>query len=357
MKKVRVDTVVIGPEIWAGQTNGGISRYFVELTNNLNSMVSRSIVLVPPNSNKQVVKIQKKVNLANFKKDLASIAEASKSTHNIYHATYYDHKNLRLAKSLGYKTVVTVFDMISEIYPEKPPRFRYFPNLKKKSIRSADGIICISESTKNDLVRIYGLNSKKIQVIHLASSFRLASIDELGNQRENYILYVGNRAGYKNFSILLTAFNESLLLRNSFKLVAFGGGDFEEDEKNLISEFDLNNKVIHVSGDDRVLRNLYLSSRILVYPSLYEGFGLPLLEAMALGCPVITSNVSSMPEIGGDAVFYFDPSDALALQDLLEKTLSNEKTLERVRKMGLARSNEFSWQETASQTLDFYNNL
>ena len=357
MKKVRVDTVVIGPEIWAGQANGGISRYFVELANNLNSFVSRGMVLVPQNSNKQVVNIQKKVNVANLKKDLAIIAESSKSPNTIYHATYYDDKNLRLAKSLGFKTVVTVFDMISEIYPEKPPRFRYFPNLKKKSIRSADGIICISESTKNDLVRIYGLNSKKIQVIHLASSFRLASIDELSKQRENYILHVGNRAGYKNFSILLTAFSESQLLRNSFTLVAFGGGDFGEDEKKLISEFGLNDKVIHVSGDDSVLRNLYLSSRILVYPSLYEGFGLPLLEAMALGCPVITGKVSSMPEIGGDAVLYFDSSDAQALRDLLEKTLSNEENLERARIMGLARSNEFSWQETASQTLDFYNNL
>ena len=357
MKKVRVDTVVIGPEIWAGQTNGGISRYFAELANNLNFSISRGMVLVPQNSNKQVVNIHKKVNLANLKKDLTLIAESSESPNTIYHATYYDDKNLRLAKSLGFKTVITVFDMISEIYPEKPPRFRYFLNLKKKSIRSADGIICISESTKNDLVRIYGLNSKKIQVIHLASSFRLASIDELSKQRENYILHVGNRAGYKNFSILLAAFSDSLLLRNNFTLVAFGGGDFEEDEKKLISEFGLNNKVIQVSGDDMVLRNLYLSSRVLVYPSLYEGFGLPLLEAMALGCPVITSNVSSMPEIGGDAVFYFDPSDAQALQDLLEKTLSNEKALERARQKGLARSNEFSWRETASQTLDFYNKL
>ena len=357
MKEVRADTVVIGPEIWTGQTNGGISRYFVELANKLNSLVSNGMVLVPQNSNKQVANIQKVVNLVNFKENLSSVIKSSNSTKNIYHASYYDAKNLRLAKSLGFKTVITVFDMISEIYPQRPPRLRYFPNLKKKSIHSADGIICISESTKNDLVRIYGLNSKKIQVIHLASSFHLASLDELENQRRNHILYVGSRAGYKNFSVLLTAFNESQLLRNDFILVAFGGGDFDDDEKESISKFGLDEKVIHLSGDDKVLRNLYLSSRVLVYPSLYEGFGLPLLEAMALGCPVITSNVSSMPEIGGDAVFYFDPLDAQALQNLLEQTLSNDQTMERATKMGLARSIEFSWQETASQTLDFYNSL
>jgi glycosyltransferase involved in cell wall biosynthesis len=357
MKEVRVDTVVIGPEIWAGQTNGGISRYFMELANNLSALVSRGMVLVPQNSNKQVANIQKIVNLTNFKEDLTLIAESSKSAKSIYHATYYDVKNLRLAKSLGFKTVITVFDMISEIYPERSPRLRYFPNLKKKSIHLADGVICISESTKSDLMRIYGLDSKKIEVIHLASSFHLASIDQLGSRRKNNILYVGNRAGYKNFSVLLTAFSESLLLRSDFTLVAFGGGDFDDNEKELISEFGLNDKVIHLSGDDNVLRDLYMSSRVLVYPSLYEGFGLPLLEAMALGCPVITSNVSSMPEIGGDAVFYFDPSDVQALRDLLEQTLSNEKTLERATKMGLARSKEFSWQETTSQTFDFYNNL
>jgi glycosyltransferase involved in cell wall biosynthesis len=329
----------------------------VELANNLSSLVAKCVVLIPQNSNEQVVNIHKLVNLNNFKKDLSLIAKKSNSANSIYHATYYDKKNLRLAKSLGFKTVITVFDMISEIYPERPPRFRYVPNLKKKSILSADGIICISESTKKDLVRIYGLDSKKIQVVHLASSFQLASPDELGNQRKNSILYVGKRGGYKNFSVLLKAFSESKLLRNDFSLIAFGGGNFKDDEKTLISEFGLNNKVIHLNGDDKVLRDLYLSSRVLVYPSLYEGFGLPLLEAMALGCPVITSDVSSMPEIGGGAVFYFDPTDVQALRDLLEQTLLNEKTLQRARNLGLARSNEFSWQETASQTLKFYNTL
>ncbi len=356
-KNVDLNTVVFGPEIWAAQTNGGISRYFVELANNLNTYVSKGIALIPPHSNMQVSNIQRRVELNNLKENLASIAESSQSEEKIYHATYYDNRNLRLAKSLGFKTVITVFDLISEIYPERPPRFRYVPNLKRRSIHSAEGIICISESTKNDLVRIYGLDSKKIKVIHLASSFHLGSIQELGNRRKNNLLFVGKRAGYKNFLILLTAFNESLLLRNNFTLVAFGGGDFDDDEKKLISEFGLNDKVIQLSGDDKVLRDLYISSRALVYPSLYEGFGLPPLEAMALGCPVITSNVSSMPEIGGDAVFYFDPTDAHALRNLLEKTLSNEKALEQATRMGLARSAEFSWQETASQTLDFYKNL
>jgi glycosyltransferase involved in cell wall biosynthesis len=356
-RNVDVTSVVFGPEIWAAQTNGGISRYFVELANNLNTLFSGGVAIIPQHSNMQVSNIQRRIGLTNLKEDLFSIAESSKSEKKIYHATYYDNKNLQLAKSLGFKTVITVFDLISEIYPERPPRFRFVPNLKRKSIQSAEGIICISESTRSDLLRIYEVDPKKIKVIHLASSFNIQSIEELGNQRKNNILYVGKRAGYKNFLVLLTAFRESQFLRNNFRLIAFGGGDFDDHENKLISEFGLNDKVIQLSGDDNVLRDLYSSSRALVYPSLYEGFGLPPLEAMALGCPVITSNVSSMPEICGDAVFYFDPSDVQALRNLLEKTLANEKTLERARIIGLARAIEFSWQKTASQTLDFYNNL
>ena len=351
------NTVVIGPEIWAAQTNGGISRYFVELANGLSSFRPKILVLIPEHSNNQVANLKTTIELKDLKKDLTSISRSCVDQKKIYHATYYDYRNLRLAKSLGFKTVITVFDMISEIYPERPPRFRFPSKLKQKSICLADGIICISESTKKDLVRIYGLDGAKIEVIHLASSFQLESEEELRNPRKDYILYVGKRAGYKNFSLLLQAFGESSFLRNRFTLVAFGGGDFNVDENGYISQTSLQDRVVNVNGDDSVLRDLYLTSRILVYPSLYEGFGLPIIEAMSLGCPVITSNVSSMPEIGSGAALYFDPKNKQELKELLEQTLSSEDGLERKAKMGLARSKEFSWKNMASLTHDFYDYL
>jgi glycosyltransferase involved in cell wall biosynthesis len=356
-KSLSENTVVIGPEIWAAQTNGGISRYFVELANNLRTLNSKVVVLIPDHTNSQVENLKTTFKLNNFKKDLTSISRSCGDQKKIYHATYYEYKNLRLAKSLGFKTVITVFDMISEIYPERPPRFRFPSNLKQKAICSADGIICISESTKRDLVRIYGLDEEKIEVVHLASSFQLESDDESQIPRKDFILYVGKRTGYKNFSLLLKAFGKSSFLRNRFTLVAFGGGDFNVDEKRFISEASLQDRVVNVCGDDLVLRDLYLTSRILVYPSLYEGFGLPILEAMSLGCPVITGNVSSMPEIGSGAALYFDASDIQGLTELLEQTLSSEGILARSAELGLERSKEFSWQSTASETNDFYVNL
>lgn len=356
-ESLSVNTVVIGPEIWAAQTNGGISRYFVDLANNLLRLNSEVLVLIPDHANSQVGNLKTTFELNDLNKDLTSISTSCGDQKKIYHATYYKYKNLRLAKSLGFKTVITVFDMISEIYPERPPRFRFPSNLKKKAIRSADGIICISESTKKDLVRIYGLDEEKIEVVHLASSFHLESDDELRFPRKNCILYVGKRAGYKNFSLLLKAFGESSFLRNGYTLIAFGGGDFNVDEKRFISETSLQDVVVNMSGDDSVLRDLYLTSRILVYPSLYEGFGLPIIEAMSLGCPVITGNVSSMPEIGSSAALYFDPTDIQDLTELLEQTLSSEDVLARSAELGLERSKEFSWQSTASQTYDFYVNL
>jgi glycosyltransferase involved in cell wall biosynthesis len=114
---------------------------------------------------------------------------------------------------------------------------------------------------------------------------------------------------------------------------------------------------VHISGDDSILRNLYLTSKILVYPSLYEGFGLPLIEAMSLGCPVITSRVSSMPEVGSGAALYFDPTDIEDLKRLLEQTLSSAEVLARTVELGLERSKEFSWKNTASLTCDFYDDI
>lgn len=351
------NTVVIGPEIWAAQTNGGISRYFVELVNGLSSFNSKILVLIPEHTNNQVPNLKMTIELNDLKKDLTSISRSCVDQKKIYHATYYDHKNLRVAKSLGFKTVVTVHDMISEIYPERQPRFRFSRDMKMKSICLADGIICVSESTKKDLMSIYGVSEEKIQVIHLASSFQSISHKELRNPRLDYILYVGKRAGYKNFSLLLEAFGESPYLRNRFKLVVFGERDFDLKEKSIISKLSIQERVVHASGDDSILRDLYLTSRILVYPSLYEGFGLPLVEAMSLGCPVITGNVSSMPEVGAGAALYFDPADKQALKELLEQSLSSEDVLARSAELGVARSKEFSWQHTASLTNDFYDNL
>lgn len=356
-KSVQSSNLVFGPEIWSAQSNGGISRYFVELSNNLGLLGTENVVLVPQHSNSQLAKINKSVELNNLSKDLGSIAKSSFPQKKIYHATYYNSRNLSLAKSFGFKTVITVFDMISEIYPDRPPRFRFFRDTKRKSINLADGIICISESTKNDLVRIFGFEEKRIEVVHLASSFQKDASDNLQTPRTNLILYVGNRAGYKNFSILLRAFGASSSLRSKFTLVAFGGGKFDDGEEREITDLELQGSVIHVSGDDLRLRDLYLTSKVLVYPSLYEGFGLPLLEAMSLGCPVITSNVSSMPEIGNDAVLYFNPTNAKELQSLLERTLINEELLDGLSTRGLARSGEFSWRMTALKTLDLYNRL
>lgn len=357
MNEVEPEILVFGPEIWSEQSNGGISRYFAELSNNVSLLGSSCMVLIPPNSNSHAANINTQLDLRNLKQALKSISKSSYSKKKIYHATYYNKKNLRIAKSLGFKTIITVFDMISEIFPDKPPRFRFFPNIKRKSIRLADGIICISESTKNDLIRIYGIDESAIQVIYLASSFQVRAPTDLQKRRENFILYVGNRSGYKNFKILLNAFGDSHFLKSNFTLIAFGGGQFNEEEEEEIAKLNVGKSVIHIGGDDSRLKELYLTSKLLVYPSLYEGFGLPLLEAMSLGCPVIASEVSSMPEIGHEAVLYFDPSSAEGLQSLLEKTLLDEELLETLTQKGLARSAKFSWQETARETLDFYNKL
>jgi glycosyltransferase involved in cell wall biosynthesis len=270
----------------------------------------------------------------------------------IYHQTYYQYF---LPKFNG-KRVVTVHDMTYELFPEKfhPDD----PAIKDKhiSINNADAIISISQSTKNDLIKILSIPEDKIKVIYEANS--LNYIPEKTSPIERpYILYIGQRCPHKNFSSLLDVYCNSPLINKNFDLVCFGGMPFENEEKNIISKYSLLEKVHHFTGNDQKLANFYAHARLLVYPSFYEGFGLPLLEAMHYGCPVIASNVSSLPEIGSYAGLYFDPYNKEELKLLMEKVLFDDSLRTQMIQNGYKREKEFSWDKCAYETLELYKKL
>jgi glycosyltransferase involved in cell wall biosynthesis len=165
------------------------------------------------------------------------------------------------------------------------------------------------------------------------------------------------RRGYKNFDRLAEAFARSLQLRGELVLVCFGGGDFSPWERMRLRDLGIDQKVHYIEGNDRLFANYYKHARAFVYPSLYEGFGLPLLEAMGLGCPVICSNRDPMLEIADDAGIYFDPEDIDHIQHVLETALTDNSLLQEKIKRGYQRAAMFNWDDTVKKTLAVYQSL
>jgi glycosyltransferase involved in cell wall biosynthesis len=173
-------------------------------------------------------------------------------------------------------------------------------------------------------------------------------------QAEPYLLYVGSRAGYKNFALLLEAFSRSGLARR-YGLFAVGGGPFTPAEQERIASLKLSRSVTVVpKANEGTLARAYRDAALFIYPSLYEGFGFPPLEAMSLGCPVLVNRNSSLPEVCGDAAFYFESADAGELSQCLTSILADDGARATKREMGEQRVRLYDWNRTAHRTLDVY---
>ena len=283
------------------------------------------------------------------------------STNNrpdIIHETYYSPRK-NVAKSC--KTVITVYDMIHERLSNFfPQSVRRFSRVKAEAIKRADRVICISNQTKIDLIEILDINPQKITVIYLGSSFQMSDVpnSDLSKTEYPYILYVGTRKGYKNFDRLLQAYAIRHTLNHNFKLVCVGAEPFSPSELEQIYSLGLNdNKVKHISGNERTLAEFYNQASVFVYPSLYEGFGIPLLEAMSLNCPIVCSNTGSIPEIAGNAAEFFDPYEADSIADALEKVLFSWEKAKNLVSLGRERVKQFSWENCAEKTHLLYSSL
>ena len=172
-----------------------------------------------------------------------------------------------------------------------------------------------------------------------------------------YLLYVGSRAGYKNFGLLLEAFSHSGLAK-SYRLLAVGGGAFSAEERERIASLNLSGSITLIpKADDAILALAYRSAALFIYPSLYEGFGFPPLEAMSMDCPVLVNRTSSLPEVCGDAAFYFEASDAAELSRGLVATLGDSDALAKKRRLGEHQVSLYDWRRSARSTLDVYSTV
>jgi glycosyltransferase involved in cell wall biosynthesis len=257
------------------------------------------------------------------------------------------------------KLVVTVYDMIHEKFSGNFSKYNLIQKVKAKAVKQADHVICISESTRRDLISLLETPFEKTSVIHLGSSLTGTHVSsKRPDTKKPYILYVGSRSGYKNFEGLLRAFSQSSRLKKKFMLLCFGGGKFNLHELNLIKLLKLNeDDILILSGDDELLASLYTFASAFVCPSLYEGFGLSSLEAMRFGCPVVCANSSSLPEVVGGAAEFFDPENFSEIQFALEQVVFSPQRSKRLVDLGYERAKLFSWDECARRTLDVYNSI
>jgi glycosyltransferase involved in cell wall biosynthesis len=183
---------------------------------------------------------------------------------------------------------------------------------------------------------------------------------EIGNSRlfdEDYILYVGNRATYKNFDFFVSAIAQ-LLIDADLKLVCAGGGDFSSQQQVLIKSLKLENRIVFkkIINDD-ILANYYAHALFFCFPSLYEGFGIPVLESFACGCPALLSNGGSLPEVGGDAALYFDPTNSDSLIKSVSELISNQALRQNLKERGFERLKQFSWDTTFLETVEVYKSV
>lgn len=244
--------------------------------------------------------------------------------------------------------VAMVLDMIQELFPDNFSAQDKTSRRKRELCERAELIVAISESTKRDLIRLFGVPAEKIRVVPLANSIQRGTSRESPEDRP-YLLYVGARAGYKNFAKLLEVFSEIAPLHPELDLIAFGGPQWSAEEEASTRRLQLQGRVYWRAGSDELLARYYEHARAFVYPSIYEGFGIPPLEAMALDCPVITANASSIPEVVGEAALLVDPHSGRALREAIEAVLARPELRSILIEKGRRRLTQFSWDRTASQ--------
>ncbi len=276
---------------------------------------------------------------------------------------------LQTKKTIKCKRVSTIHDLVVFKYPQFFTKKHYYvvKNLLVHAVKNSDHIITVSDSTKRDLLNQFPqLNEAKISVTHLAASKRFKKIESDGLNNtihipSNFFFSLGTQEPRKNVANLVSAFLELKKNKNyeNIKLLIAGGEGWLNSNQLLADKEMLQKKGIVVLGfvKERMLPILYSNALAFVYPSFYEGFGLPVLEAMSCGCPVITSNISSMPEIAGDSALYVDPYSIDSIKTCLQKIATNSALRNDLSNRAIIQSRKFSWTNTAEKTENAYAKL
>jgi glycosyltransferase involved in cell wall biosynthesis len=356
--------ILFDHQIFSMQRYGGISRYFFNLYNGLNAThdVSSSIAAlfaeneyiknIPPLNNTIGEKLfSGHANRINRWNRRYSKLKIKLNNFDVFHPTYYDPYFLDEIKK---PFVVTVYDMIHEVMADKFTDNNNVIAQKKLLINKAAAVIAISEYTKQDIIKFYPGAASKITVIHLGYVATENQAPANPNLPEPYILFVGERNFYKNFTGMVKAIAGLLNKNKELKLLCTGGGKFTTEEQALFNQLNISSQCEQINATETSLNQLYRQARLFVFPSFAEGFGLPLLEAFAAGCAVAGSNNTCFPEIGRGAIAYFDPYDAESMANTIQTMLTDEHKRATYISAGYERLKHFTIQKQVNETVAIY---
>ena len=366
--------IAYDPQIFCLQMYGGVSRYFCEVVSVISKSSLIDIKIIAPFSiNKYLDYIDGKLIWGFRSPRFSSLKNIFRLigiflghfylllfNPKIIHETYYFPYALGPKKA---KRVLTIYDMIHEKFPVDNLLRDRTSQYKSLAVSRADHIICISEATKKDLIELLEVDERKITVIYLGFFFKKLIINDekilsIHQIPTNFLLYVGQREGHKNFKSFVSAYSRSEKIHKKYNILCFGGGVFNVDEINFFEASGIaKERFLQFSGDDKTLAFLYQRAAALVYPSLYEGFGIPPLEAMSYDCPVICSRAGSIPEVVGEAGEYFDPENIEEMKTSIENVLFIPARKLELVNLGRERIRLFSWERCATETLKVYHQV
>lgn len=371
--------VLFDHQVFSYQARGGISRYFAELMNQFRRIDGLSFDLALIYSPCEYLRrpdgtpfgdlataygrSEKLRFLARYLHNRrVSNCALRRGAYDVFHPTFFDPSCVRALGDRPY--VLTLHDMTPEAFPELFPRSTLYDRLvtarwidgKRTLARGAAKIIAISENTRSDVIRYYGVDPAAVEVVHQAGALDLSAAASAAARvpPRPFLLFVGVRSGYKNFAAFARAIAPLLERDADLVVVCVGGGAFTSAESTLLGSSGHRDRYLQFRASDAELAALYRAARAFVFPSRYEGFGIPILEAFSCGCPCAISRASSFPEIAGDAAAYFDPDDQESMTEGIRTVLDDEEHRRELVRRGLARARMFSWEATARKTVAVY---
>lgn len=356
--------VLFDHQIFSLQRFGGISRYFANIYHSLqhddheassistlynqNHYIKDTPGILGRKLGSLLLPTQQKIYKWNKKYSKYIIR---KNNFNVFHPTYYEPYFLKYLKK---PFVLTVHDMIHEKFPLYFGAEDVLAEHKRICIEKAAHIIAISQSTKDDIQQYLNIPADRISVIHHGFQPFNVEKNEIINIKKKYLLFVGERGLYKNFLVFVEAVIPLLKEDTSLQIICAGGGIFNTEETAFLAKYGISKQVSQESVTDAKLLSLYQQAIAFVFPSLYEGFGLPLLEAFNYNCPVITSNTSCFEEVCGEAAIYFDPYSIDSIRNQIEKVMKDPVLANTLRLKGKERLTHFSMEKSIEQTINIY---
>ncbi len=294
-------------------------------------------------------------------------------SYDLIHFPYFDPFFLTLPFPKNKKTIVTVHDLTPLVFPTLFPigvKGKVKWEVQKQSLRRAVRVITDSYASKRDISRLTQISESKIDVVYLAAGeeFKVmdlssAQTDQVRGQYdlpEKFILYVGDVTANKNLVRLVTACKERnlplVMVGKSLTLTDYDTSHPWNRELAKVQELTSSSSHIKLLGfvSTEDLVTLYNLATVFVFPSLYEGFGLPVLEAMQCGCPVITTKGGSLEEVSGDAAYFVDPLSTTSIGEGIEKVFGDEKLRAELKRKGIDQAERFTWKKTAEETIKSY---